>query len=90
MITGSCERVADPAAQRQPVGSGQHQVEHDQVGVSRVENIRPAAVTRGSAVTSPPQVADHHVTNDGLVVDDENSAHRLIVQRWRGQVVKGR
>ena len=83
--------VADPAAQRQPVGSGQHQVEHDQARRLALEQVAcRLAVTRlQCAVPLLLQVADDHVANDGLVVDDENSAHRLIVQRWRGQVLKG-
>ena len=91
MITGSSERSRIQPHRAEPVRSRQHQVEHDQARRLALEEVARRLAVAGlqRPVSLLLQVADDDVANDRLVVDDENSSHRLIVQSWRGQVLKG-
>ena len=70
---------ADPAAQREPVGAGQHQVEHDELQVlgreKRAGGVAVPGLERVEALTL--EVADEDVADEGLVVDDEDGGHEL-------------
>ncbi len=72
---------ADPAAQLEPAGSGKHQVEDDQRELRCLDELTGAIPVGCLERREPvaPEVADYDLTNDRLVVDDQNGSHRAIV-----------
>ena len=77
MITGTCENERSPAADREPVQAGQHQVQHDQIGpLGLGELARLLAVARlERPVAVAVQVADDDLAHDWLIVDDQDGLH---------------
>ena len=81
-MTGSSERAPDPAAELEPVDAGEHDVEDHEAGALALDElagrVAVAGLERAEAV--PLEIAEHHLADDGLVVDDENGrAHPDIV-----------
>ena len=74
---GDLRERAQPAADREPVQAGQHQIQHNQVGPLRLgELARLLAVARlERPVAVAAQVADDDLTHDWLVVDDQDGLH---------------
>jgi hypothetical protein len=73
--------AADPPAELQPVGSGQHHVEDDQVRrIALEETARVVAVRR---LDRPEAVAlevpHHHIAHIRVVVDHQHRRHRATV-----------
>ena len=77
MITGSSRARADPAAELEAVRSGQHDVEHDEVGrLALDERAGVVAVVRlERRVPLALEVAHDDLAHDRLVVDDEDGGH---------------
>jgi hypothetical protein len=75
--------VANPAAERETVGPGQHQVEDDEIGpLSLQEFARGVAVFRlERRIPLATQILDDHVPDRRLVVDDQNGLHSRILHR---------
>jgi hypothetical protein len=68
---------ANPPADFEPVDSGKHEVEHDQVRrrlANCAESRRPVGY-RDDGVAGPLEVADHDLRNHGVVIDHEDARH---------------
>ena len=81
MITGRSPRERIHRHRAQPVGAGQHHVEHDEVGWTAFDQlarrVAVAGLERVEAVAL--EVASDDVAHDRLVVDDQHRRHRIIV-----------
>src|SRR5262245_7225843 len=75
--------VADPAAEREPVGAGQHQVENDETGPLALQELARGVPVSGleRRVTLTAQVLDDHMADRRLSVDDQDSLHSPILRR---------
>ena len=78
---GQVRARPDPAAEREPVGAGQHHVEHDEVRRIALEQLARAVAVRRleRPVALALEVADDDLAHDRLVVDDEDGRHVRIV-----------
>src|SRR5204862_4770013 len=73
--------VTDPAAEREPVRAGQHQVKHDKARQLPLQKLtRGVPVARlQRRIALAPQILDDHVPDCRLVVDDQNRLHGTIL-----------
>jgi D-alanyl-D-alanine carboxypeptidase/D-alanyl-D-alanine-endopeptidase (penicillin-binding protein 4) len=80
---------ADPAAEREPVGAGQHDVEHDEVGQLALEQLAGTVAVGGleRAVAVALEIAHDDLAHDRLVVDHEDRRHARIVIHFRASIV---
>ena len=83
MITGSSDVEPDPAAQLEAVRSGEHHVEHDEVGRASSERVACGVAVAGleRAVPLALEIADDDLAHDRLIVDDEHGLHLRSVPR---------
>ena len=79
MIAGPARLRAQPAADREPVLAGQHQVEHDQVeALLRERLVHRRTIGNGAhGETLLAEVAHHQVAQALVVVDDQNPGLEL-------------
>jgi hypothetical protein len=71
---------AQPAEHLGTLDSGQHQIEHDEIGVGGRQLQR--LLTVGGQVDAHPgpvEVGRQHLSHGGIVVDDEHAGHRTTV-----------
>ena len=90
MITGRSERLRIQRQSSSPSVPGQHHVEHDERRVGGLDQLAGAVAVAGlerrEAVAL--QVADDHVADDRLVVDDEDGRHRGLLRLPLGVVAR--
>ena len=79
---GQLGALADPAADGEAVGAGQHQVEDDQVRTLVLDerDRRVAVPGLERAVALAAQVLDDDLADDRLVIDDKHRRHPGIVR----------
>jgi len=79
-----------PAAQTQPIFSGQHQVQHDQIdlGLRKRGPHRLAVGDRSRPVAVLAQIRAEQIADLGVVVDDQNVVRDVVRDVIRGVHVR--
>jgi len=82
------ELAGAPGAQElQPVGTGQHDVEHHQVGLETLHGLlhRVAAIQLANLVAVAAQILRHHLAHGRLIVDHEHTGSGHAPTIWNAR-----